>query len=38
VMYELPSIQGLTECVITRDVILGRERPILISERKAESA
>jgi len=38
VMYDLPSIPGLTECVITREVILGRERPILVSERKAESA
>jgi ATP-dependent Clp protease ATP-binding subunit ClpX len=38
VMYELPSIPGLTECVITRDVILGRERPILVTERKAETA
>jgi ATP-dependent Clp protease ATP-binding subunit ClpX len=38
VMYELPSIPGLKECVITKEVILGRERPILISETKAESA
>jgi ATP-dependent Clp protease ATP-binding subunit ClpX len=38
VMYELPSIPGLTECVITRDTILGAERPILVTERKAESA
>ena len=38
VMYELPSIPDLTECVITRDAIIGRERPILVSERKAESA
>ena len=38
VMYELPSIPGLTECVITRDAILGIERPILVTERKAESA
>jgi ATP-dependent Clp protease ATP-binding subunit ClpX len=38
VMYELPSIAGLTECVVTREVILGGERPILVSERKAESA
>ncbi len=38
VMYELPSIQGLTECIITREVILGLERPVLISERKAETA
>jgi ATP-dependent Clp protease ATP-binding subunit ClpX len=39
VMYELPSIQGLAECIITREVIIGSERPILISEqRKAETA
>jgi ATP-dependent Clp protease ATP-binding subunit ClpX len=38
VMYDLPSIPGLTECVITRDAILGVERPILVTERKAESA
>ncbi len=38
VMYDLPSIEGLTECVITREVILGNERPIRVSERKAESA
>ncbi len=39
VMYELPSIQGLTECVITREVIVGTERPLLVTEqRKAETA
>jgi len=38
VMYELPSIPDLTECVVTRDAILGRERPLLVSERKAETA
>ena len=39
VMYDLPSIQGLTECIITREVIQGSERPVLVSEqRKAESA
>jgi len=38
VMYELPSIQGLKECIITREVILNHERPILIMEQKAESA
>jgi ATP-dependent Clp protease ATP-binding subunit ClpX len=30
IMYELPSIEGLTECVITREVILNREAPRLI--------
>ncbi len=40
VMYELPSIQGLTECIVNREVIMGTERPMLISEpqRKAETA
>src|SRR5438105_2416276 len=38
IMYELPSIQGLKECIITREVILNRERPILISEQKEQSA
>ena len=34
VMYELPSIPGLTECIITREVIMGTERPVLVSERE----
>jgi ATP-dependent Clp protease ATP-binding subunit ClpX len=38
VMYELPSIQGLKECIVTKEVILSHERPILISGTKAESA
>jgi ATP-dependent Clp protease ATP-binding subunit ClpX len=38
VMYELPSIPDLSECIVTRDVIHGLERPILVPERKAESA
>ena len=37
-MYELPSIPGLKECIITREVILNKERPILISEQKEQSA
>ena len=37
-MYELPSIPGLKECIITREVILNRDRPILISEQKEQSA
>jgi ATP-dependent Clp protease ATP-binding subunit ClpX len=38
IMYDLPSIQGLTECVITREVILNRERPLLVSEAKEQTA
>src|SRR5438094_4209459 len=37
-MYELPSIPGLKGCIITREVILNKERPILISEQKEQSA
>jgi ATP-dependent Clp protease ATP-binding subunit ClpX len=37
-MYELPSIPGLKECIVTREVILNKERPILISEQKEQSA
>src|SRR5690349_1031140 len=38
IMYELPSIQGLKECVITREVILNHERPVLVSEAQEQSA
>src|SRR5213594_334265 len=38
IMYDLPSIQGLKECVITREVILSHEQPILVSEAKEQSA
>ncbi|HSE04313.1 MAG TPA: ATP-dependent Clp protease ATP-binding subunit ClpX [Methylomirabilota bacterium] len=38
VMYELPSLPGLKECIITREVILTKDRPILISEQKEQSA
>jgi ATP-dependent Clp protease ATP-binding subunit ClpX len=37
-MYDLPSIQGLKECVITREVIMNRERPLLISEAPKEQS
>jgi len=38
IMYELPSIQGLKECIITREVILEHESPVLVSEAKEQSA
>ena len=38
IMYELPSIPGLKECVVTREVILNRDRPLLVSAPEAESA
>ncbi len=38
IMYELPSIQGLKECVITREVIVNHEGPIMVSEPKEQTA
>src|SRR6267143_762342 len=38
IMYELPSIQGLKECIITREVIMNHERPVLVSEAHEQSA
>jgi len=38
IMYELPSIQGLKECIITREVIMNHEAPVLVSEAKEQSA
>ncbi|HXX81946.1 MAG TPA: ATP-dependent Clp protease ATP-binding subunit ClpX [Thermodesulfovibrionales bacterium] len=38
VMYEIPSQKAIKECLINEDTILKRERPILIYEKKAESA
>jgi ATP-dependent Clp protease ATP-binding subunit ClpX len=38
IMYDLPSIQNLKECIITREVILNRDQPLLVSEAKEQSA
>jgi len=35
VMYEIPSLSGVAECVVTRDVVVSRSRPQLIKEKKA---
>jgi ATP-dependent Clp protease ATP-binding subunit ClpX len=35
VMYEIPSLAGVTECVVTRDVVVSRGRPHLVREKKA---
>jgi ATP-dependent Clp protease ATP-binding subunit ClpX len=34
VMYEIPSLPGVKECVITEEVVLKKERPILIYNSK----
>jgi ATP-dependent Clp protease ATP-binding subunit ClpX len=35
VMYELPSLKGVTECIISPEVIAGRAEPTLVREKKA---
>lgn len=34
IMYELPSLNDVKECVVTEEVVLKKERPILIFNRK----
>lgn len=38
VMYELPSREGMRECVISEEVILNQAEPILISEPQAKAS
>jgi ATP-dependent Clp protease ATP-binding subunit ClpX len=38
VMYEIPSLSNVKECVISEEVIVNNERPILIYEEEAEIA
>jgi len=38
IMFELPSQSNVEECIINEDVILKKERPILIFAKKKESA
>jgi len=38
VMYDIPSETDIKECVISEDVVLKKEQPILIYETKSESA
>jgi ATP-dependent Clp protease ATP-binding subunit ClpX len=35
VMYEIPSLTGVAECVVTREVVLSRAQPELVREKKA---
>jgi ATP-dependent Clp protease ATP-binding subunit ClpX len=37
VMYEIPSMAGVKECVVTREVVEARGRPELVLESKAAS-
>jgi len=34
IMYELPSIENVRECVVSEDVVLHQEEPILLFEQE----
>ncbi len=38
IMYEIPSQNNIRECIINEDTILRKEKPIVLYEKKAESA
>ena len=35
IMYELPSLENVRECVITEDVVLKKEKPMLVYEKES---
>jgi ATP-dependent Clp protease ATP-binding subunit ClpX len=38
IMYNIPSLDSVKECIINRDVILRQGEPVLVFEKKQESA
>jgi len=38
IMYKIPSTENVKECVVSEDVVLNREDPILLYEQEQESA
>ncbi|MFO7963465.1 MAG: ATP-dependent Clp protease ATP-binding subunit ClpX [Desulfobacterales bacterium] len=38
IMYDIPSIESVKECVVSEDVILNKEEPILLYEQKKKQA
>jgi ATP-dependent Clp protease ATP-binding subunit ClpX len=38
IMYEIPSVKNVKECVISEDVVLNREEPILLYEQSKKQA
>jgi ATP-dependent Clp protease ATP-binding subunit ClpX len=38
IMYELPSQSNIKECIVSEETIANKERPIVLYEKKAESA
>jgi ATP-dependent Clp protease ATP-binding subunit ClpX len=38
IMYDIPSQENVKECVIGEDVIVKRDKPLLVYENKTQSA
>ncbi len=38
IMYDIPSQENVNECVVSKDVILKREKPLILYENKTKSA
>ena len=38
IMYEIPSVENVKECVISEEVVLNKEDPILLYEQKKKQA
>ena len=38
IMYDLPSRNDVKECVISEEVVLNKEKPILLFEKISETA
>jgi len=38
IMYELPSTPDVKECVISEEAVMNQEKPILLFEKKSETA
>jgi ATP-dependent Clp protease ATP-binding subunit ClpX len=38
IMYELPSVENVKECVIGEEVVLNKESPILLYEQTKKQA
>jgi len=38
IMYDIPSQENVKECIVSEDVILKREKPLILYENKTKSA
>ncbi len=38
VMYDVPSLKGISECIINKESVMGKEQPILTSKKKEKTA